>query len=64
MFIAVIFVCLNIGECAFVVSPVVKSPAMCQAILKEQYRELAKKQEEIAIAAGNCIELSENKGEI
>lgn len=64
MFLAIIFVCLNAGDCAFIAAPLVRSEAMCESILKERLKMLERKREDIMLASASCIEVVKSKGEI
>jgi len=64
MFLAIIFVCFSAGECTFLASPVVKSPTLCIALLREQQLFLEANKDKLLGFTGACIELEENKGEI
>lgn len=64
MFLAIIFVCLNAGECAFITAPLVSSQTLCESVLKDRYFLLHQRKDEFFILTGNCIEVKYSKGEI
>lgn len=64
MFLAIIFVCLNAGDCAFIAAPIVRTEAMCELILKERMNMLEKKKDAILLASASCLQVTKSKGDI